>query len=54
MVKRSRLSRSAGMGSHAEHIAGGYFQKGCSQCAFFIEKYEKRRPWAGKTTTLRK
>jgi hypothetical protein len=54
MVKRSRLARSAGKESHAEHIAGGYFQKGCPQCASFVEKYEKRRPWAGKTTKLQR
>jgi len=38
--------------NHAKHIAGGYFQKGCAECASFIEKYEKRRPWRGKTTPL--
>lgn len=37
---------------HAGHIAGGFFQKGCPQCASFIEKYEKRRPWRGKTSHL--
>jgi len=31
--------------NHAKHIAGGYFQQGCFECAHFIKEYGKRRPW---------